>query len=156
MKKKAVIHSDGASSGNPGHSGIGVVVGFEGRTIEISEHIGMATNNIAEYSALIRGLKEARALKADVVEAYLDAELVVKQINGEYKVKNPRLRELSLQVHDLLKSFHSFTINHVRREMNKDADRLAKKGATPETKATNKTLLNKTDTTSTKNQPGLF
>lgn len=126
--KKAVIYTDGASSGNPGPSGIGVAIEFEGRTIEIAEHIGTATNNIAEYSALIRGLQEAIAIGAEEVDIRMDSELAVRQINGQYKVKNQGLKPLYDKAVTLLKSFSRHSARHVRREDNTLADRLSKQG----------------------------
>lgn len=129
--KKAVIYTDGASSGNPGPSGIGVAIEFEGRTIEIAEHIGTATNNIAEYSALIRALKEARAIGAEVVDIRMDSELAIRQISGRYKVKNQGLKPLYDEAIRLLKSFKKYSARHVRREDNTLADRLSKQGVSP-------------------------
>ncbi|MDP2168394.1 MAG: ribonuclease HI family protein [Thermodesulfovibrionales bacterium] len=129
--KKAVIYADGASSGNPGVSGIGVVVALENKTYEISEHIGIATNNVAEYSALIRGLEKAAELDAESVEVFLDSELLVRQMTGAYKVKNENLIPLWRRARELSSSFRFFSISHIPRELNKQADKLAKKGAAP-------------------------
>ncbi|MBI4655020.1 MAG: ribonuclease HI family protein [Nitrospirae bacterium] len=129
---EAEIFCDGASSGNPGDSGIGVVIRHKSAhssqfTIhKVSEYIGTATNNMAEYAALIRGLKEARSLGFREVKVFLDSELVVKQINGIYKVKDSKLKRLWTQVQEILSSFDSYTITHVRRDLNKPADTLAK------------------------------
>jgi ribonuclease HI len=128
---KAVLYADGASLGNPGDSGIGAVIKTETRTREVSEHIGVATNNVAEYSALIRGLEEAHGLGATELEVNLDSELLVKQIRGEYRVRNRNLKPLFIKAMALLGSFRSYSIKHVPREMNKRADRLAKQGARP-------------------------
>lgn len=125
--KDAILYCDGASSGNPGESGIGVVLIFEGRTYEISEYIGMATNNVAEYTALIRGLSKARALKVEGLSIFLDSELLVRQIDGIYKVKNEKLKELYHDVISHLKFFKDYRIKHIQREQNKKADILAKK-----------------------------
>lgn len=124
--KRAVLHTDGASSGNPGASGIGVVIEFQGSRYEHSAYIGIATNNVAEYEALIRGLEEARALGADEVEASVDAELLAKQLSGEYRVKHPGLQPLHRRVMELVASFKRVTFCHVPREKNKRADKLAK------------------------------
>lgn len=125
--KDAILYCDGASSGNPGESGIGVVLIFEGRTYEISEYIGMATNNVAEYTALIRGLSKARALKVEGLRIFLDSELLVRQIEGSYKVKNEKLKELYQDVISHLKFFKDYRIKYIPREHNKKADILAKK-----------------------------
>lgn len=129
--KRAVIYTDGACSGNPGPAGIGVAMEFQGHSIQIAEHIGSATNNIAEYSALLRGLREASDLGADVVEVYMDSELAVKQVTGLYKVKNEGLRPIYSSVVKLLKSFKKHTVRHVPREENALADSLSKQGVKP-------------------------
>ncbi|HHU69688.1 MAG TPA: ribonuclease HI family protein [Thermoanaerobacterales bacterium] len=128
--EKLAIYTDGASQGNPGNAGIGIVIYDDNNNIveEFSEYIGYTTNNIAEYTALKTALIKAINLKAKAVDLYLDSELVVKQINGEYKVKNKGLKPLYVAVKDLLKNFESYTINHIPREMNKEADRLANSG----------------------------
>lgn len=125
--KKIIIFSDGGARGNPGPSGIGAVLkDEEGSTIhEVSEFIGTKTNNQAEYEAIIRALESASGFDVDTVEANLDSELVVKQLNGQYKVKNPGLAPLFLKVHNLRQKFKSITFIHVRRELNKEADKLA-------------------------------
>jgi len=125
----AELYSDGASSGNPGPAGIGFVIHSGGHTYRHSEHIGNATNNIAEYTALIRGLEKARALGVSELTAYLDSELVVRQVNGDYKVKNPALQELHRRAVSLLRGFASFSISHIPREENKEADALSKKAS---------------------------
>jgi len=127
--KEAVLYCDGASSGNPGASGIGVVLMLEDRTYEISEHIGTATNNIAEYTALIRGLSKANDLQIEKLSIFLDSELLVKQIKGVYKVKNERLKELYQEAVSRLKLLKGYSIKHIPREHNKEADSLAKKAA---------------------------
>jgi ribonuclease HI len=124
--KRAVIHTDGASSGNPGASGIGVVIEFGNKTYEHSAYIGVATNNVAEYEALIRGLEEALALGAQEVEARMDSELLAKQLSGEYRVKHPGLLPLYQKVLRLVASFRRVTFAHVPRQENKRADKLAK------------------------------
>lgn len=127
--KKAVLHTDGASSGNPGPSGIGAVVEFQGHTHEIAEFIGTATNNVAEYTSIIRALEKAHALGATEVDAFMDSELVVKQLNGQYRVKNPTLKPLYEQARGLLGRFRAYRVSHVRREQNTHADKLSKLGA---------------------------
>lgn len=132
---RAVIHSDGASLGNPGNAGIGVHILIGTKSIEISEYIGLNTNNVAEYSALIRGLEEANRLGIDKVEAFLDSELVVKQLKGEYKIKNKGLMPYFMKARKLMGAFKSFKISHIPREQNTRADKLSKLGAknSPET-----------------------
>lgn len=129
MNKKIIIYSDGGARGNPGPAGIGVVLYNEDKEVieEISKHIGEATNNIAEYKAIIEGLKKAKELKAEELDCYLDSELVVKQLNGEYKVKNQGLAPLYLEIHNLKLSFKKITFTHIKRALNAEADALANK-----------------------------
>lgn len=125
------LYCDGACRGNPGLSAIGGVIYQAGVTIEeISELIGMATNNEAEYTALIRGLEVVGRLQSAGVggarlEIFMDSELVVRQVEGRYKVKNERLRPLFLRVKELLADFPGWSIHHVPRAKNAEADRLA-------------------------------
>lgn len=128
-RREGVLYCDGASSGNPGASGIGAVLLLEGKTYEISEHIGTATNNIAEYTALLRGLSRAKALKIERLKIFLDSELIVKQIEGSYKVKSENLKALYQEALSHLKSFKAYSVSHIPREQNKRADSLAKKAA---------------------------
>lgn len=119
-------HSDGASSGNPGPAGIGVIIRSEGNTIRtVSEAIGEATNNVAEYTALIRALKELKSLGAEHVRLRTDSELVFFQLKGDYKVKHPNIKPLHEEALGLLKSFKKVEFKVVPREENRDADRLA-------------------------------
>ncbi len=137
QKHYAVMNCDGASSGNPGEAGIGVVIqlsdedarrmNLEG-TYTISESIGIATNNVAEYSALIKGLEKAKSLGLKKIQLFLDSELLVRQLLGIYKVKNKNLIPLWIQAKDLLKYFDNYTIDHVRRGKNAEADELARQG----------------------------
>jgi len=124
---KIIIHSDGGARGNPGPAGIGAILNAEDGIVlaEISKYIGETTNNQAEYKALIAGLEKAKELKAEEVDCYLDSELVVKQLNHEYKVKNAELAPLFLKVYNLSLSFKKVIFIHVRREYNKEADNLA-------------------------------
>lgn len=124
--KKAVIYTDGASSGNPGPAGIGAVIQINGDKTTISEYIGKTTNNVAEYTALIKALQYTRQKKICSVEVYTDSELLVKQIHGIYRVKNEGLIPLYNEAISLLRSFDSFSIIHVPRERNKEADSLSK------------------------------
>ena len=127
--KRAVIYADGASRGNPGPAAIGVVIKDErGRLItSISQRIGKATNNQAEYRAIIAALEEAITLGAKQVDIKMDSELVVKQINGEYRVKKATLKSLYQQVKQLQGSLEDFTITHILRQQNIEADKLANK-----------------------------
>jgi len=127
---KYVIHTDGASKGNPGDAGIGIVISVpDGTTVrEIGEYIGRTTNNVAEYKALIRGLRECLRLGAASVEISTDSELLVRQIAGVYKVKSANLKPLHAEVMSLLGCFRSVGISHVIREFNKRADELANEG----------------------------
>lgn len=122
------LYIDGASRGNPGRAGIGIVLCDDtGEPVkEISESIGETTNNVAEYRALIRGLEEARALGADTVEVYTDSELLARQINGLYGVHSPHLQPLYRRARALLRLFKSASVQHVPRSQNQHADRLAK------------------------------
>ncbi len=125
--KKLIIYTDGGARGNPGPSGIGVVVYNEQKELvrEYSDFLGIATNNQAEYKAVILALKKAQELGGEELRFYLDSELVVKQLRGEYKVKNQDLASLFLEVHNLSLNFKKISYTHVRRELNKEADRLA-------------------------------
>ena len=125
--KKLIIYTDGGARGNPGPGGIGVVIydGSRKKLAEISEHIGHATNNQAEYKAVIVALKKAKELGAEELEFYLDSELVVKQLKREYKVKNSDLAPLFLQIYNLEIGFKKLSFHHVPRERNKEADALA-------------------------------
>lgn len=121
-----IVYADGGSRGNPGPAGIGAALMKDGKLIAgISEFIGTATNNVAEYKALIAGLKQALHMGYVKVEVRMDSELVVRQILGQYKVKNENLKPLFMEAKLISNRFQSFSINHVRRELNKDADRLA-------------------------------
>ncbi len=120
------IFVDGACSGNPGPAGIGVVIKRGGKVIgEISKSIGEATNNIAEYSALVYALQEALVLKAPRVKVFTDSELMFHQLTGNYKVKDAKLKFLHDQVQHLKRGFANVELVHVPREKNKEADKLA-------------------------------
>ncbi|MDP2942514.1 MAG: ribonuclease HI family protein [Candidatus Omnitrophota bacterium] len=129
MSKRLVIYVDGGSHGNPGPSGIGVVICDEkGNVIKnISKFIGDTTNNVAEYTALIYGLQEALILRADEVIINTDSELLAKQLSKEYKTKDAGLKPLYEQVSHLLTGFKKYEIKHIDRSENKGADRLANK-----------------------------
>lgn len=126
--KQLVIYTDGASRGNPGPAGAGVVILDGKKKIkEISKYLGETTNNIAEYSAVVIALEEALALKADEVVIKLDSELAAKQLNGEYKVKDQEIRKLFEKVLGILRVFKRFEVRHIERAKNKEADKLANK-----------------------------
>jgi ribonuclease HI len=128
-QKRLIIYSDGASQGNPGQAAIGAVIqDGQGKVISrISRRIGHATNNQAEYAAIIAALEEAVSLGAEEVEVRADSELVVKQLIGRYKVKKATLRPLYQKVVRLTGSLQAFNITHVPRTQNRAADRLANK-----------------------------
>jgi len=129
-KEPLVIYADGGSRGNPGDAGIGAVIYDSQQHVlkEISGYIVIKTNNEAEYTALITALREALKISTGELQIYLDSDLLVKQINGEYRVKNARLSELYAELMKLLHRFDTFKVTHVRREYNKEADRLANLG----------------------------
>jgi ribonuclease HI len=120
------VNVDGGARGNPGPAAIAVVVQDPSGEVleERSEAIGQATNNVAEYRALLLGIERAAALGAKSLELVGDSELIVRQVNGEYKVKDENLRELHRQVHEALGAIGEWSIRHVRREENAEADRL--------------------------------
>ena len=124
-------HIDGAARGNPGPAGAGVYVEpEEGRPAEeLFEALGKATNNVAEYRALLLALKRAQERGAQAVEILSDSLLLVQQVNGIFKIKAPHLIPLVSDAVRKAKSFPRFSIRHVRREENKKADRLANLGA---------------------------
>jgi ribonuclease HI len=121
------IHIDGGSRGNPGEAGFGVSVrGADGAVLaELYGYLGRASNNVAEYQALIHALRWAQAHGARAVKVFSDSELVVRQVNGQYRVKHPDMVPLHREATGLLRRFESATLCHVRREHNRDADRLA-------------------------------
>lgn len=126
MTKRAKLYCDGASSGNPGDSGIGVLLIIGDKEYKISEYIGTATNNIAEYTALLKGIEEAKRHGVTALDIYTDSELLTRQIKGLYKVKSENLIELYKRAALLLKGLKSYNIIHIPREKNKEADLLAK------------------------------
>jgi len=126
--KELEIYIDGASKGNPGHSGIGVIVLEHGTQVKnISRYIGTATNNVAEYTALIYGLQEGLLSKAEHITVKTDSQLLCRQINKEYKVKSQSILNLYNQALQLLSGFKKFSIKHIPREENIEADKLATK-----------------------------
>ena len=121
----ASIHTDGAARGNPGPAAYAFVIARPGAApLEFAETLGQATNNVAEYTALVRALARAAELGLRRLAVYSDSELMVKQMNGEYSVKNADLRELYSQGQALARRFDSVTFTHVRRAENRRADQL--------------------------------
>jgi ribonuclease HI len=118
---------DGGARGNPGPAGYGAYVTDEDGNVvrELSGFLGVTTNNVAEYRGLLAALTLANELEARSLVVHADSELVVKQMNGQYKVKHEKLKPLFLQAQALAARLPKFTIRHVRREQNRDADRLA-------------------------------
>jgi ribonuclease HI len=123
---RVTVNVDGGARGNPGPAAIGVVVRDGGGEVleEVGERIGEATNNVAEYKALLKGIELAAAHGAEELELIGDSELVVRQVEGRYKVKNAGMKQLHEEVKRALGAFDSWSIRHVRREQNADADRL--------------------------------
>jgi len=123
---KARLSTDGGARGNPGPAAFAYVLEAEDGTVLAAhgEAIGVATNNVAEYRALVEGLRKAAELQVDEVEVVSDSELVVKQMRGEYRVKNEALRELSLEAARLARRVGKVSYTAVRREHNELADRL--------------------------------
>ena len=123
---KLTVNVDGGARGNPGPAGIGVVIrDADGMVIaDAAETIGTATNNVAEYRALIRGIELAAQHGATELELRGDSELVVKQVRGEYRVKDPGLKPLHAEARRGLSAFASWSFSHVRRDDNAEADAL--------------------------------
>ena len=122
---KAAAAVDGGSRGNPGEAGCGIVLTFRGRTEAHTLYIGSATNNVAEYAALLAALERARALGIGNLAVTSDSQLLVEQMNGRYKVKAAHLKPLWLRARLLAAGFGRFEIVHVPREANRAADELA-------------------------------
>ena len=131
MEKHYLIHTDGGSRGNPGPAALGVVI--EGDDIgrkEYSEYLGETTNNVAEYTAVVFALKKLKqlvgseAVRESTVTVHADSELLVKQLNGEYKVKEGGIQKLFLEVWNLRLDFGRVTFTHIPREKNQRADRM--------------------------------
>jgi len=122
------IYTDGASRNNPGEAGAGVLITMDGMPIEkIARYLGITTNNVAEYTAAIIGLEHAVKLRASRVMLCADSELLVKQLNGQYKVKNEGLKPLYAKVKELIAKMGSVEVQYIPRAMNKEADALANK-----------------------------
>lgn len=125
-----IIACDGAARGNPGPAGAGVQITDEHGVVlaEIAEGLGETTNNVAEYTAAIRGLEHAEELGATHVLLRSDSQLLVNQLTGRYRVRTPHLQPLHRRVLELAARFESIEYEHVRRELNTEADRLANEG----------------------------
>ena len=125
---RLLIHTDGAARGNPGPAGAGAIIrdAATGAVLaEIAEPLGHATNNVAEWTAVLLALEDARRLGATHVDLRMDSELVARQISGIYRVKHPDLKPIHAAVMELLRGLEGYTVGHVPRELNKDADRLS-------------------------------
>lgn len=127
MDRVVKIYTDGCSRGNPGPAGIGIlIINNDGREIKrISEYIGKATNNIAEYRAILRAVNECESRKIDEAMFFTDSELVVNQLNKSYKVKDEKIKTLYVKLLNKLINFKNWSIKHIPREDNKIADSLA-------------------------------
>ncbi len=131
---KYILYSDGGARGNPGPAGIGVVIdavdahGAVKNVVAHGQYIGEATNNVAEYRALLWGVQKLKALGATEVVCYLDSELVARQMRREYKVKDKNLAAIFVQVWNSIQGFRKITFIEIPRERNKRADRLVNEG----------------------------
>lgn len=127
MDRVVKIYTDGCSRGNPGPAGIGIlIINNDGSEIKrISEYIGKATNNIAEYRAILRAVNECESRKIDEAIFFTDSELIVNQLNKSYKVKDEKIKTLYVKLLNKLINFKNWSIKHIPREDNKIADSLA-------------------------------
>lgn len=132
MNMLFTLYADGGSRGNPGPAGAGALVRDEEGTqvVTVSEFLGTTTNNVAEYTAVLRALEELRTLLEEAastatVDVRMDSQLVVKQMNGEYKIKHPNIIPLAGKVKEVARAFRTVTFSHVYRDQNKEADALA-------------------------------
>jgi len=153
--KKVIAYIDGAASGNPGPAGIGVILCDAGGGVlkNISKYIGEATNNVAEYTAVIEALEACVSIKAEVVCVNTDSELLSKQLNRQYKVKNENLQTLYNGVLKLAKNFEDVRVFHIDRSKNKGADKLATSAIKArKKKAGNSASINLADQSGKKNK----
>lgn len=129
MDRVAKVFIDGASKGNPGPAGIGVLILDENKNeiSKISEKIGNTTNNVAEYKALLKAITECKKLNILSVKFYTDSQLLARQINGIYKIKDERLKSIYIKIKGKLLGFRNWEITHIPREQNVVADKLANK-----------------------------
>lgn len=121
---QATIYTDGGARGNPGPAGVGVVIRVGEKNYRFKEFIGHATNNQAEYRAVLLALEEAKKLGLKELQFFLDSELVVRQLNQEYKIKDVELGKLFVKIWNLRPVFRKISFRHVPREQNHEADRL--------------------------------
>ena len=130
LEQEWLLMVDGAARGNPGPAGCGAVICDEKGAVvrELSRYLGHATNNVAEYEALLMGLEALVELRRHKIVVQSDSQLLVRQLNGEYRVKDEKLKVLYQRATSLLRQFACYRIVHVRRELNKAADRLANRG----------------------------
>ncbi|HEX6769665.1 MAG TPA: ribonuclease HI family protein, partial [Candidatus Binatia bacterium] len=130
LEQEWLVMVDGAARGNPGPAGCGAVICDDKGAVvrELSRYLGHATNNVAEYEALVMGLEALIELKRNRIVVQSDSQLLVRQLNGEYRVKDEKLKVLYQRATRLLRQFGSYRIVHVRRELNRAADRLANRG----------------------------
>ena len=126
ISKKAFLYIDGGARGNPGPAGVGVVIydDKKKRVGEFSQFLGVATNNIAEYYALLHGLQEVINMGFEEVVVHTDSELLAKQVKGEFRVKNPDIKRLFVLALHMLKGFSKYSVSQIKRESNKEADKL--------------------------------
>lgn len=129
MHNLLIIHTDGGARGNPGPAGIGVVIETEDKDLveEYQGYIGETTNNQAEYQAVVKAFELLEKHPTQNIDFFLDSELVVKQLNGEYKVKNQDLAPLFVKIYNARQQYSKVTFTHVRRAENKHADSLVNK-----------------------------
>jgi ribonuclease HI len=128
--KEINIYTDGAARGNPGPAGIGAIILDKSGNVEkeLADYIGEATNNVAEYQAVIAGLEAAKEFSPEVINIFADSQLVIRQLKGEYRVKSERLRPYYEKVQKLLTDFNDYNLQYIPREKNKEADKLANVG----------------------------
>jgi len=127
-QRRILIYTDGAARGNPGPAGLGAILrdAETGAVLaELARFLGVRTNNYAEWTAVEDALREALALGASQVDLRMDSELVARQISGRYRVKHPDLKPIHARVMEMLGQLGGYTVGHVPRELNKDADRLS-------------------------------
>ncbi len=125
-KKEVTVFIDGASRGNPGEAGCGAVIyGVKDKPVYLTRYLGHATNNVAEYNALILALEKLKELNVKQIHINSDSLLLVSQLNGKYAVKNPNIRKLFRVYTSLAVHFDTIIVQHIPRELNREADRLA-------------------------------
>jgi ribonuclease HI len=125
--KMAVAYIDGASRGNPGKASYGVLIEIDGEKYTLKKNLGISTNNVAEYEALLALLKWSEENKIDFLKVFSDSKLLVEQIKGNFKVKSENLKKLHKEAIEKIKKIKNFKIYYIRREFNKEADKIANK-----------------------------